>query len=106
MRFARLVAFTSAVSGLLSGCSPAVMGPPTFLADPGKYDYYNCEQLAEERKKATERELELKLLMDKAEQGAGGAAVIVIAYQSDYIMAREELKVIDAAARVKNCRPR
>jgi hypothetical protein len=47
----------------------------------------------------------LKLLMDKAEQAAGGAAVSVIAYQGDYIMAREELKVIDATARVKNCRP-
>ena len=43
--------------------------------------------------------------MDKAEQAAGGAAVSVIAYQGDYIMAREELKVIDATARVKNCRP-
>jgi hypothetical protein len=79
-------------------------GPTTFFTDPGEYDYHNCEQLAEQRKNAAERDLELKLLMDKAEQGAGGAAVIVIAYQSDYIMAREELKVIDAAARVKNCR--
>jgi hypothetical protein len=47
----------------------------------------------------------LKLLMEKAEQGAAGAAVSVIAYQGDYIMVREELKVIDAAARVKNCGP-
>jgi hypothetical protein len=71
----------------------------------GKYDYHNCEQLTEQRKKAAERELELKLLMEKAEQGAAGAAVSVIAYQGDYIMVREELKVIDAAARVKNCGP-
>ncbi len=34
------------------GCSPAAMGPMTFLVDPGKYDYHNCEQLAEQRKKA------------------------------------------------------
>ena len=104
MRLAPLIALTSGVCGLLSGCSPAVMGPTTFFTDPGKYDYHNCEQLAEQRKKSAERELELKLLMDKAEQGAGGAAVSVIAYQGDYIMAREELKVIDATARVKNCR--
>jgi hypothetical protein len=44
-------------------------GATTFLADPGKYDYYSCEQLAEQRKIAADRELELKLLMDKAEQG-------------------------------------
>ncbi len=75
------------------------------VKDPGKYDYHNCEQLAEQRKKAADRELELKLLMDKAEQAAGGAAVSVIAYQGDYIMAREELKVIDATARGKKCGP-
>jgi hypothetical protein len=40
--------------------------------------------------------LEMKLLMDKAEQGPGGAAVNVID-----LMAREELKVIDAATRGK-----
>jgi hypothetical protein len=56
---------------------------------------------AEQRKIAADRVLELKLLMDKAEQGPGGAAVNVIAYQGDYLMAREELKVIDAATRGK-----
>jgi hypothetical protein len=93
------------ICGFLFGCSPAAMGPTTFLVDPGKYDYHNCEQLAEQRKITAERELELKLLIDKAEQGAGGAAVSVIAYQGDYLMAREELKVIDATARAKNCGP-
>ena len=83
----------------------AAMGPMTFLVDPGKYDYHNCEQLAKQRKKAADRELELKLLIDRAEQAAGGRAVSVIAYQGDYMMAREELKVIDATARAKSCRP-
>jgi hypothetical protein len=41
--------------------------------------------------------------MDKAEKGTGGAVVNVIAYQGDYVMAREELKMIDATARAKNC---
>ena len=55
------------------------MGPMTFLVDPGKYDYHNREQLAEQRKKAADRELELKLLIDRAEQAAGGEVVSVIA---------------------------
>jgi hypothetical protein len=41
----------------------------------------------------------------QAEQGPGGAAVNVIAYQGDYLMAHEELKVIDAATRGKKCGP-
>jgi hypothetical protein len=106
MRTAPLVALF--VDGLLVGetlsaCSPAVMRPVTVFVDPGKYQYYNCEQLAGQRTHWTNRELELKLLMDKAEQGTGGTVVNVIAYQTDYVMAREELKVIDATARAKNC---
>ena len=38
-----------------------------------------------------------------ADQGTGGAVVNVMAYQADYVTAREELKVIDATARAKNC---
>jgi hypothetical protein len=41
--------------------------------------------------------------MDKTEQGTGGTVVNVIAYQTDYVTAREELKVIDATVRAKNC---
>jgi hypothetical protein len=106
MRTAPLVALF--VDGLLVGealsaCSPAVMGPVTVFVDPGKYQFYSCEQLAGQRTYWTNRELELKLLMDKTEQGTGGTVVNVIAYQTDYVMAREELKVIDATARAKNC---
>jgi hypothetical protein len=106
MRAAPLVALSVdglLVGGILSACSPAAMGPVTVFADPGKYQFYNCEQLAGQRTYWTNRELELKLLMDKADQGTGGAVVNVIAYQADYVTAREELKVIDATARAKNC---
>lgn len=88
----------------LSACSPAGMGTLTVFADPGKYDYHNCEQLAEQHKRASERERELKLLMDKAEQSPGGAFVNVIAYKTDYVSTTEEIKVIEAASRAKNCR--
>jgi hypothetical protein len=41
--------------------------------------------------------------MDKAEQSTGGAFVNLIAYKSDYVTAQEDLKVIEATARVKKC---
>jgi hypothetical protein len=47
---------------------------------------------------------ELKLLMDKAEKGTGGAAVNIIAYKGEYTATQDELKVIDATARDKNCK--
>jgi hypothetical protein len=42
--------------------------------------------------------------MDKAEKGTGGAVVNVIAYKGDYVMAEDELKLIDATARDKKCK--
>jgi hypothetical protein len=46
------------------------------------------------------------MLMDKAEQSTGGAIVNVIAYQAEYAKARDELKVLEATARSKNCKPK
>ena len=41
--------------------------------------------------------------MDRAEQGTGGAIVNVLAYKGDYVAATEELKLLESAARSKNC---
>jgi hypothetical protein len=64
----------------------------TFFADPAKYQYSSCEQLAVHRQTWTTKEQELKQLMDRADQGAGGALVNVLAYKADYVAATEELK--------------
>jgi hypothetical protein len=71
-------------------------------ADPGQYEYFSCGLLAERRKFWAERELEIKLLMDKAECRQG-AFVNVIAYKGDHIAAQEEIKVIDETRRAKRC---
>jgi hypothetical protein len=75
-----------------------------FFVDPGKYEFYSCEQIAANRKVVEAREQQLKLLIDKAEKGAGGAVVNVIAYKGEYVAAQDELKVIDATARDKKCK--
>jgi len=41
--------------------------------------------------------------MDKADQSAGGAVVNVLAYKADHVAALEELRVLEATARSKNC---
>jgi hypothetical protein len=86
-----------------AACATALESPFTVFADPGKYEWYSCEQLLPQRKSFEIREQELKLLMDKARQGTGGAAISIVAYQSEYTATREEIKVIDATARVKKC---
>jgi hypothetical protein len=87
----------------LAGCSSLGNNPATLFADPGKYQYSSCEQLVGERKTLSTREQELKLLMDRAEQTAGGALINVLAYRANYVTASEELKVLEIAAHHKHC---
>src|SRR5689334_6535765 len=86
--------------GALAGCA---FEAPLFVGDPGKYQYYNCEQLAKANTSQTVRQRELRELIDKAEQGAGGVVVSVLAYRADYVAVNEDLRVIETTARSKNC---
>jgi hypothetical protein len=93
----------SIAAASLAGCASPADNPFTIFADPGKYQYNNCEQIATQRKYWSGREQELRMLMDKADQSAGGAVVNVLAYKADHVAAHEELKVIESTARAKNC---
>ena len=90
-------------STILVGCTSALESPITVFADPGRYEFFNCEQLAVHRVAVKARQQELKQLMDRAEQSTGGRLVNVIAYKGDYVAATEELQVIDMTLRVKKC---
>ena len=103
----RILPFVALIfSALLAACaseiSSPLMGGP--FADPGKYEFHSCDQIAANRKIVAAQLEKLKLLMDKAEKGTGGTVVSVIAYKGDYIAAQDELKVIDATARDKKCK--
>ena len=105
MRVARLIAI--GVRGLLAGmalsaCSATSSDKLTFFADPGAFDYHSCDQIAALRAHWSSREQELKQLMARSEQSTGGV-INVIAYQADYVQAQEQVRVLTAAARSKNC---
>ena len=80
VRAATLIAFAT----LLVGCSSLGGSPATFFADPSKYQYSTCDGLNKQRLTWTAKQQELKQLMDRAEQSAGGAVVNVLAYGTDY----------------------
>jgi hypothetical protein len=103
MPFAAALACTVLACAFLTACSSGSDTSFTFLADPGKYEFYSCEQLATDTKALTKRRQDLKTLMDRADQSAGGAAVGLMAYRTDYISAGEEQKLLETAARSKNC---
>jgi hypothetical protein len=86
----------------LAGCASAVEGP-LFFGDAGKYQFHDCEQLATAARTQIKREQELKDLINRAEAGAGGIFVSLLAYKSDYVAVEEDLRVIETTARSKNC---
>jgi hypothetical protein len=98
-----LLAGALLTGALLAGCSTAGDNPFTVFADPGKYEFYSCDQITAQRKHWSTREQELRTLMTKAEQDTGGVIVNVLAYKADHVAASEELKVLEATARSKNC---
>jgi hypothetical protein len=73
------------------------------LPIPAYNQYHTCDQIANIRKYWSTREQELKELMAKAEKSTGGAVINVIAYQTDYVHAKEQVGALDATARSKNC---
>ena len=92
-----------ALATVIAGCSSIADNGMTIFADPAKYQYSTCEGLGRQRQTWTKKEQELRQLMDRAEQSAGGAVVNVLAYKGDHVAALEELQLIERAERVKNC---
>ena len=92
-----------ALASVIVGCSSIADNGMTILADPGTYQYSTCEGLGIKRQTLMKKEQELRQLMDRAEQSAGGAVVNVLAYKGDHVAAVEELQLIERAARAKNC---
>jgi hypothetical protein len=99
--FARRALPLVTLCAFVTGCASS--DGPYLFADAGKYQFHNCVQLAAASKQKHERQRELKELIDKAEQAAGGQIVSVLAYRSDYMAVNEELQVIDSTVREKNC---
>jgi hypothetical protein len=100
MTIAAHVSCAAVLGVMLSGCAS---GSVFFFADAGKYQYHNCEQLAAAAKTQSARERELRELIDKADQSAGGVLVSALAYRSDYVAVTEDLHVIETTAKTKNC---
>jgi hypothetical protein len=99
----RAAAGIALAGATLAGCSSSSETSFSIFAEPGRYQYYNCAQMAVAKKGYVARRQELKTLMDRADQSTGGAAVGFIAYKAEYVAVSEELESLDATARSKSC---
>jgi hypothetical protein len=86
-----------------AACSSSSKVDVMLFADPGKYQYHNCQQILAAGNAVAEREAKLRSLIQKAEQSPGGALVGTVAYRGEHRTVVEELGVIDTASRQKKC---
>ena len=86
----------------LAGCTD---GAGSLLIDPGRYTAYHCNDLAARWKELVKREKELRDLIDRADQGGGGAVIGSLAYRTDYESVRSEERLLQRTAAEKNCNP-
>ena len=98
----RRIAAAIALALSAAGCS--AMSESTALANPGKYDLYTCADIATAATAARSQEQELRQLMERAERGPAGSMVSAMAYRTDHMRARADLKLLADAAAKKNCR--
>lgn len=92
----------AAVGMTLAGCGLG-NGPGSFLVDPGRYEAYHCNDLVTRWKQLTDREKDLRALMDKASQSGTGAVIGAVAYRSDYEGVLTEEKLVQREAAEKKC---
>lgn len=84
------------------GCSTNQDMSALFV-DPGHYSAYRCKDFAPQLAILATREQTLRNLMDKANEGGGGAIIGNLAYRADYEDALGEEKVLRRAAAERNC---
>jgi hypothetical protein len=87
----------------LGGCGLSTDGAGALFVDPGRYTLYHCDDLAARRKVLIARENELRGLIERANESAGGAVVGSFAYRSDYDSVLAEEKLLQRNAAEKNC---
>ena len=105
MKPLKRIVLTMAVPALLAGCAASGDRAEDFYVAPGKYIFYDCKQLAGTAAHFQQRDKELKDLMARAKQGAGGELVSAMAYNSDYYSNLGELKDVRREQAEKKCAP-
>ena len=75
----------------------------TVFVDPTKFDVLPCPELAKRLDLMSKREQELRGLIEKAGDGAGGTVASALAYRTDYLNARGEVKLLQDVSQRKEC---
>ena len=90
------VAIAAVGAAVLAGCSTDIASYALVTTD--KYQYYDCDSLADQTKAVIAREQKLQELMAKAGPVIGAAT-----YQAEYVSMRGELRELRRTQAQKHC---
>ena len=85
----------------LGACSQFSTG--SFWAQPGKYDFLKCPDLASRWISDSTQEKQLLSLMERADQEAVGPVVNLMVYRADLENIRADMALLQQTARDKGC---
>ena len=89
---------------MLAGCGSTYSdGVGSLLVDPTRYEGYGCKDLVSQLNGLNTREKELRNLINRADESAGGVVIGTMAYRSDYQTVLEQKKVLQRTAAEKKC---
>lgn len=98
-----LVLVALSLSGL-AGCGTiSEQTAETALVAPGRYTIYTCGEIESRMKSSRARALELEQVMARSAQATGGEFINVIAYRSEYLQVRGQLRAMAETAAERNC---
>jgi hypothetical protein len=87
----------------LGGCALVPDSVSDSMADPAKYDLYDCKQLEAARKSLAVQAAELEGLIAKAETGVGGSMIAEMAYRPDLAKVRSSAHLADKVWNREKC---
>lgn len=93
---------------LLAACGTTDPGEDRlgkFLVAPGKYQLYDCQQLAQQSTHYVRREKELRQAKAQAEAAPAGQLVSSLAYGSEYGQVRGNIDELRREVKEKKCNP-
>jgi hypothetical protein len=75
----------------------------SFWAQPGKYDFLKCPDLAGRWMAGSTREKEILSLMERADQEMAGPLINLTVYRADLEQVRADMDLVQRTARQKGC---
>lgn len=87
----------------LCGCAGTPGPSQSLFAQPGKFHFLRCQDIAQRQTAAANRERELSSLIDRANQGTGGPVISAMVYGPELQQVRADARQLQETANEKNC---